>query len=140
MLHLLQDSLASDDRDGAARAAGEALDALSAVDMGLLSGEAHKIWMNNSDEIETALNRVKQAQAIEPMRVGFETLSNALIVTSERFGGYKSRTLYRMHCPMAFNNKGADWLQKDKDLRNPYFSAAMPKCGQVVGVIGNEIK
>jgi hypothetical protein len=45
---LLQDALASDDRDGAARAAGETLEALSAVDMSLLSGEAHNVWTDNS--------------------------------------------------------------------------------------------
>ncbi|MFH1715723.1 MAG: efflux RND transporter periplasmic adaptor subunit [Planctomycetota bacterium] len=136
----LQNSLASDDKDSAARAAGEALDALSAVDMGLLSGEAHNIWMSNSGNMKTALNKIKQAHAIEPMREGFEKLSNELIATAERFGTYKTKALYKLHCPMAFNNKGADWLQIDKDTRNPYFGAAMPKCGQVVGVIGNETK
>jgi Cu(I)/Ag(I) efflux system membrane fusion protein len=32
---------------------------------------------------------------------------------------------------MAFDNKGASWLQKDEDIRNPYFGAAMYKCGEV---------
>jgi len=136
----LQNALAGDDKDGAARAAGEALDALSAVDMTLLSGDAHNVWMSSSPEMKTALNKIKQAQAIEPMREGFEKLSNELIATAERFGTYKVKALYKFHCPMAFNNKGADWLQTDRDTRNPYFGAAMPKCGQVVGVIGNETK
>ncbi len=41
---------------------------------------------------------------------------------------------------MAFNNKGADWLQMDKDTRNPYFGASTLKCGQVMEVIGEEPK
>ncbi len=136
----LQGSLAGDDKDGAAHTAGEALNALTAVDMGLLSGEAHKTWMSNSDEIKTSLNGIKLAQTIEPMRKEFGKLSNAIISVLQRFGTYENRTLYRLNCPMAFNNKGADWLQTDKDTRNPYFGASMLKCGQVVGVFGNETK
>jgi Cu(I)/Ag(I) efflux system membrane fusion protein len=41
---------------------------------------------------------------------------------------------------MAFNDKGADWLQKDEDIRNPYFGASMYTCGQVTEVIGEKPK
>jgi len=129
---LLQGALASDDKDGAARASGETLEALSAVDMSLLSGEAHNVWMDNSMKMKAALNKIKEAEGIEPMREGFEGLSNELIVVVEQFGVYGAKTLYKFHCPMAFDNKGADWLQMDKDTRNPYFGASMLECGQVI--------
>ena len=32
---------------------------------------------------------------------------------------------------MAFDNKGAGWLQSDKDVLNPYFGASMLRCGSV---------
>jgi Cu(I)/Ag(I) efflux system membrane fusion protein len=32
---------------------------------------------------------------------------------------------------MAFENQGANWLQKDKELRNPYFGDAMLRCGEI---------
>ena len=32
---------------------------------------------------------------------------------------------------MALEKQGGDWLQKDKETRNPYFGAAMLKCGDV---------
>jgi len=137
---LLQGALASDDKDGAARAAGESLEVLSAVDMSLLSGEAHNVWMDNSMKMKAALDKIKEAEGIEPMREGFEGLSNELIVVVEQFGVYGAKALYKFHCPMAFDNKGADWLQMDKDTRNPYFGASMLKCGQVVEVIGEEPK
>jgi Cu(I)/Ag(I) efflux system membrane fusion protein len=41
---------------------------------------------------------------------------------------------------MAFDNKGADWLQTDEDTRNPYFGASMLKCGKVIEVIGGKTK
>jgi len=113
---------------------------LSAVDMSLLSGKAHNVWMDNSVKIKAALEKIKEADGIEPMREGFEGLSNELIVVVGQFGVYPAKTLYKFHCPMAFDNKGADWLQMDKDTRNPYFGASMLKCGQVVEVIGEEPK
>jgi Cu(I)/Ag(I) efflux system membrane fusion protein len=37
---------------------------------------------------------------------------------------------------MAFENRGASWLQADTDIRNPYFGAAMLKCGNIEKLIG----
>ncbi len=135
---LLQGALASDDKDRAAQASGETLEALSVVDMSLLSGEAHNVWMDNSMKMKAALNKIKEAEGIEPMREGFEGLSNELIVVVKQFGVYPAKTLYKFNCPMAFDNKGADWLQMDKDTRNPYFGVSMLKCGQVIEEIGGK--
>jgi len=135
---LLQDALASDDKDGAARAAGQTLEALSAVEMSLVSGNAHNVWMGNSMKMKAALDKIKEAEGIEPMRRGFEGLSNELIAVVGQFGVYEGKILYKMNCPMAFNNKGADWLQTDRDIRNPYFGASMPKCGQVMEEMGGK--
>ncbi len=137
---LLQDALASDDKEGAARAAGETLKALSTVEMSLLSGTAHDAWMANSTKMKAALDKIKEAKTIEQMREGFEGLSKELIAVLGQFGVYQGKTLYKINCPMAFNDKGADWLQKDEDIRNPYFGASMLKCGQVIEVIGEKPK
>ena len=137
---LLHEALASDDKDSAARAAGETLEALSAVEMSLVSGNAHNAWMDNSMKMKTALDKIKEVEGIEQMRVGFEGLSNELIAVVGQFGVYPDKTLYKINCPMAFNNKGADWLQMDEDIRNPYFGASMYKCGQVIEVIGTKPK
>jgi Cu(I)/Ag(I) efflux system membrane fusion protein len=37
---------------------------------------------------------------------------------------------------MAFDNKGAGWLQLNDQTRNPYFGAQMLQCGGVQEVIG----
>ena len=36
---------------------------------------------------------------------------------------------------MAFNNRGADWLQNKPGLENPYFGAAMFSCGVLEEII-----
>ena len=40
-------------------------------------------------------------------------------------------SVFKAHCPMAFDDKGADWLQPDENLLNPYFGAEMLKCGEI---------
>ncbi|MBN1804794.1 MAG: efflux RND transporter periplasmic adaptor subunit [Sedimentisphaerales bacterium] len=136
----LHEALASDDKDKASKAADNALQTLNAVEMGLLTGNAHDVWMTNSTKMKDALETIKQARAIESMREAFEKLSIELIAIVGQFAVQSDKTLYRIHCPMAFNNKGADWLQMDKDIRNPYFGASMYKCGQVTEVIGKRPK
>jgi Cu(I)/Ag(I) efflux system membrane fusion protein len=136
----LQAALAGDDKDGAARVADKMLGVLSAVDIGLVSGKAHDVWMDNSMKIKAALDKIKEAEGIERMREEFEKLSNELIAVVEQFGAHGANTLYKLNCPMAFDNKGADWLQMDEDTHNPYFGASMLKCGQVVQVIGDKTK
>ena len=136
----LQDTLAGDDEGGAVKAAGQTLRALSEVDMSLVSGKAHNVWMGNSAEMKAALDKIKEAEEIEAERKSFEKLSRGVIAMVEQFGLYGAKTLYKFHCPRAFDNKGADWLQMDEDTRNPYFGASMLKCGQVIEVIGDKTK
>jgi len=40
--------------------------------------------------------------------------------------------IYFQHCPMANDGKGADWLSKDKDIKNPYYGNQMLTCGKTV--------
>lgn len=59
----------------------------------------------------------------------FETLSNHLIATVSKSPSAFDGQIYQMHCPMANSDSGADWLQSSDYLLNPYFGAAMLKCG-----------
>jgi Cu(I)/Ag(I) efflux system membrane fusion protein len=34
---------------------------------------------------------------------------------------------------MADSNKGADWLNLEKEISNPYFGKSMINCGEVTG-------
>ncbi len=46
--------------------------------------------------------------------------------------------LVRAHCPMAFDGKGADWLQIGEGIRNPYYGSDMLGCGSVVERYGKK--
>lgn len=43
---------------------------------------------------------------------------------------YKGGKVYQQHCPMAFDNTGANWLSQQPAIRNPYFGDDMLECGQ----------
>jgi Cu(I)/Ag(I) efflux system membrane fusion protein len=39
---------------------------------------------------------------------------------------------------MAFDNRGADWLQSATKTENPYFGSAMFRCGALKETIGED--
>jgi hypothetical protein len=39
------------------------------------------------------------------------------------------RKLYLDHCPMYNDGKGATWISATREIRNPYYGAAMLSCG-----------
>jgi Cu(I)/Ag(I) efflux system membrane fusion protein len=129
-------ALAGDTSALAAKAANEALDALRGVDMGLLSGEDHDKWMQASTDLQAILTKAGQTEDIKSQREEFYLLSQQMTEVARRFGSALQGPVYLLHCPMAFDNKGAGWLQLDDQTLNPYFGAQMLQCGGVEEVIG----
>ncbi len=68
---------------------------------------------------------------IENARAEFESVSAFVLELEQNFGHTSERMLYEVFCPMAFDNKGASWLQNSRDVMNPYFGASMLSCGEV---------
>ena len=128
-------ALAGDDPGAASAALAHAREALEAMDMKLLGGKAHEVWMGSLARLKKALDEMASAEDLETIRSGFAAFSEGLSGAVEGLGIAPAQTVYRLHCPMAFEGKGAIWLQEDEDVRNPYFGAAMLKCGEVVEVI-----
>ena len=120
-------ALSSDSLTDAQKGTKKLLDKLAKVDMTLFSGSAHMEWMKEKKKIETSSRSIAQAKDIEAARTQFEILTGSLTTVIKTFATGKME-IYRFHCPMAFNNKGAYWLQKNKDTRNPYFGASMLIC------------
>lgn len=73
------------------------------------------------------------AEKLDTLRLpGFQRLSNAMIAALKQEPAKLEGAVIRMHCPMAANNRGADWLQSTDELRNPYFGAGMLTCGEII--------
>ncbi|MHC4985569.1 MAG: DUF3347 domain-containing protein, partial [Planctomycetota bacterium] len=108
---------------------------LTSVDMTLLAGADHDAWMKLAGDLETILFEAGKASDIEALRYQFSLLSEQMMAVANRFGRMPEATLFELKCPMAFNNRGATWVQDDPAVRNPYFGSAMLECGSVVNVI-----
>lgn len=122
-----QESLASDDLGGFAQAVGDLRSALSFVDEAGLVGEPLGAWRRAAAKL-----RVDSGVTdIERARAQFKAMSEAVISLQRRFGHYGSETWRLAHCPMAFDNAGADWLQRGEQINNPYFGASMLRCGEI---------
>ena len=84
------------------------------------------------------IHRMMSAEDLDTMRrPHFELLSNALISAVEHAPSAFSGTLLRMHCPMVYPDRGADWIQAQEPLQNPYFGAMMLPCGEVRGALNS---
>lgn len=97
--------------------------------MKLLEDEAHMRWMKLSSMIDYASNEAFGADDIYGTRQSFATLSNAIIEVLKTFGHAEIRGLYEFYCSMAFDGKGASWVQDSEEIANPYYGARMLKCG-----------
>jgi membrane fusion protein, copper/silver efflux system len=68
---------------------------------------------------------------LEWLRVRFDLASTRLIAWVAESGNPLGDSLHVAHCPMAFDDIGADWLQIDSTISNPYFGAEMLRCGSI---------
>ncbi|WP_437398256.1 efflux RND transporter periplasmic adaptor subunit [Flagellimonas lutimaris] len=71
---------------------------------------------------------------LENQREDFVMLSQNMIQIGQQMNELETK-LYVQHCPMANNDKGADWLSLEEEIRNPYYGDAMLTCGSVLEVI-----
>lgn len=69
---------------------------------------------------------------IETARLAFQKISMGLIAYLKANPAARG-DLQVVHCPMAFNNKGAFWVQSTGDVQNPYHGKMMLRCGDPVG-------
>ena len=135
----IQSALAGDDASSAADAAVEAGAAIDAIDKTALEGETHAALSDYEYSLRGKFATIAEsADNIAQMRRKFEPLSDELTMAIRSFGSAKNRRVYRHFCPMAFDNKGAHWLQADDKTLNPYFGSEMLMCGEVVEMISTE--
>lgn len=128
----LKDAFVKTDSKKAAKAATKFLTEVEKVDMKLVKGDAHVYWMQQLQAIKTHGQKIVESKDVEAQRQQFQYVSDALINNIQAFG-IDGKALYKQHCPMAFDNKGADWISDEKEIMNPYFGDKMMKCGLVKG-------
>jgi Cu(I)/Ag(I) efflux system membrane fusion protein len=133
----IQEALSQDDAKGVQERAGALSKALGHVDMTLLTGPAHMSWMKDLKDLNTQASALKGTADIKKQRESFYLLSESITSVVKRFGTGGRDNVMQFFCPMAFDNRGAHWLQNRKEVRNPYFGKTMPGCGEQTATLAN---
>lgn len=119
----IQEALAA---DKLADARSGAQNLLAAVDKGPSESDAPGI-----EKIANAAGTITASKNIADARGGFLALSKEMQPLIEHVGTTSTTDLFVVHCPMAFDGQGANWIQDDKTVANPYYGARMLRCGSV---------
>ncbi|MBW6457885.1 MAG: efflux RND transporter periplasmic adaptor subunit, partial [FCB group bacterium] len=133
----LKDALVADKSGKARKELLKFKKELEAVDMALFGDAAHRLFMSERETMLAHIPEKKKLSDIERSRAAFEYVSNGMITLAKAFLPQEG-TFYVQHCPMAFNNKGADWISREHDIRNPYFGSSMLTCGDVTDTLGTK--
>jgi Cu(I)/Ag(I) efflux system membrane fusion protein len=107
--------------------AGDSLDGVAQLGAQLVVASESQTSEPGVDEMLAAAGRIGGAN-ISTARLAYRKLSEGMIAwlaanPDQRAG------LELVHCPMAFANEGAYWVQRSGQLINPYEGAMMLRCG-----------
>lgn len=130
---LLKDALVKTDAKTGAALAKELSNAINSVKMDKLANEEHMVWMKVMKDLAASAKKIEETKDISVQREHFIDVSNhvyALIKVSKQ-----ENPVYYQHCPMANDGKGANWLSKESNVKNPYYGSMMLTCGEVVETI-----
>tara|TARA_R110000737_G_scaffold2923_8_gene8980 strand:+ start:301024 stop:302826 length:1803 start_codon:yes stop_codon:yes gene_type:complete len=122
-----QEQLANDDLGGFLDTAKALSTIVASVQVTGLFGEQLGAWKAaaNKLRISSPITTMDEARSI------FEQMSGAILDLQSRFGNPTGELLYTAHCPMAFDFKGADWVQRGTEIKNPYYGSEMHRCGTI---------
>ncbi|MEK7731384.1 MAG: DUF3347 domain-containing protein, partial [Planctomycetota bacterium] len=125
----MQHELSRDQHAPTKASAKQLLEAAEAIDKASLPDGTRAEWRSLHASLRTSTEGVSAAKNMESARAAFEGVSNAMVTIAKQFGTGKRDRVLVYHCPMAFDNRGARWLQDTEGVENPYFGSAMFTCG-----------
>ena len=126
---IMKDAFVASDAKKVSDATKELSNAIETVDMGLLKGETHMVWMDQLETLEKSITSIGKLSNIEQQRNEFANFNLTFYKSIKAFG-LKDATVYYQYCPMAKRDQGAYWFSDSDEIRNPYFGEAMLGCGE----------
>ena len=129
----LKDALTEDNAPEAKKQAVNVKRTVEKVDMLILQGDAHNLWIKALKPINKNISNIQSDNNIEEQRKAFGLLSKDLSDAVDMLGVKMpdNKTVYLEFCPMADDNKGSFWLSYEKEIANPFFGQSMLSCGEV---------
>ncbi len=97
--------------------------------------ETSFFWSQLTGYLAAYASAISTAEEIAVERELFEPLSKAMLLLVQSFGSSTPKPIIKFHCPMAFDWRGADWLQNHQGVENPYFGSEMYSCGSELNTL-----
>ena len=125
----VKDALVKTNATAAATKSSELLTALKALKIESLKAEEQTAVTKALPSLMEAAKNISATKDIGKQRETFKVLSKNM---HELIPFYKANeTIYYQYCPM----QDANWLSKDKIVKNPYYGSQMLSCGSTVETI-----
>lgn len=114
-----------------AAAAGKQLDkAMLNLDNASFTSDQKKVYDDVQEDMKEHAEHIStNAEKIAHQREHFDVLSKDMLDLVKVVKS--NQILYRDHCPMYNDKKGADWLSEVKEIKNPYYGKKMLTCGEM---------
>lgn len=125
-------ALTADDLEGAKQAVEPFHQQLTSLLPIVSESKAVEMWSKEKRDLSEIVARLQKANDLAALRSGFALLSEQMLSLERMFGLPTDAALYELHCPMAFEGRGASWIQSDDAVRNPYYGPSMLKCADKV--------
>ncbi|MEY3239107.1 MAG: hypothetical protein RIR11_545 [Bacteroidota bacterium] len=132
--YAVKNALVADDSRSARSKAKALLTALSTVKMANLSKEQQETYTPLAEKIKLDASKISETNDIVQQRDHFYTLSDPIFTVVKTFQ-VNTEPAYQQFCPMARDGKGANWLSKEKEIKNPYYGKSMLTCGKVTATL-----
>jgi len=117
-------ALAADRLDGAQDAAQR---------MKVASRQLDAPW---AARIEDTVSKIEDASDLDAARSELERVVERLRDGLRARGNPLAVPLHVVFCPMVGGDRGGSWLQTSEEVDNPYFGAAMRRCGELRQTVG----
>lgn len=126
----IKDALVNADVNIASSNATELATVIKTVDMGELSPKEHTVWMKVMKELSLNTENISKSKDVVKQRRAFALLSKNVYELAN--ASKQKTTMYYQNCPMYNDGKGATWLSKSTDIKNPYYGSKMLTCGSTI--------
>ncbi len=88
-------------------------------------------WLVIRKQLLGHTKHLATAATLDEARVPFRDLSQQIATLLRVFGNPSKETVRLAFCPMALEGEGAEWVQRAREIENPYFGSSMHSCGDI---------
>lgn len=126
----IKDALVQTDGATASEKSKVLLTAINTIKMDKLEMNVHAIWMEVLADLKGDTEYIANTKDVARQREHFMSLSKNIYALM-KVAKYAQPVYYQFY-PMANDGKGANWLNKDNIIKNPYYGSQMLGCGKTV--------